>query len=235
MKRAVVLLAASCMLLIAAGCNSSKSADGSSGGGSLLGKAASMVTQSDPWLAMMASNAARKKATSWRMRMEMSYGGKSMNSLSEVECPDRAHHVTDMGVQKVETYQVGDKNYMSMGGQWRAMPSHGALYECPGVERPHASMPSSHPSVSEPEEKGYGHELKEEDKAKYEIKKGAVITVEGEPCQQWMMSSKDPNDKLRNMTYCIGIADNLPRQVKSESMTITYWDWNKPLGIKAPI
>ena len=67
----------------------------------------------------------------------------------------------------------------------------------------------------------------------------AVIAVAfGVVFWAWNVVSTDPGGKTSNFQYCIGVADSLPRRIRSTSpqgnFEITYWDWNKNISINPP-
>jgi len=229
-------LAIAVLVLAPAACSTSKDAEnpGGSTGGCLLSRATNAVGAIDAGSAFLRASAAQPTATSYRMKMEMHAQGQNMTSLTEVECPDKLHNTADYMGRKMDSYQIGDTLYMNTGGSWKSMRSP-STYDCHG----HITGGGSGrgPSGSS----GGGMDVAEfnkkiqEAKDKYEFKRGGVITVEGEPCQQYSITSKDPNDKMKPMEFCVGTKDDLLRQMKMETMTITYYDWNKPLGLKPPM
>jgi len=228
------------LAVVVTACNSSKNAENPSGSSSpgLLSRASNMMGGVDAFSAFMRANAAKEKATSYRMKMEMSGEGRNMSSLTEVECPDKMHTVSDFMGRKMEQYHIGDTMYMNTGGAWKSIKAgspydcHGRVKSSGGSEAPTHSAGGSSKDPSDEASKKI-----EEAKDSYTFTKGDVITVEGDPCQQYTITSKNPSEAspMKSMTFCVGTKDDLLRQMKTESMTMTYYDWNKPLGLKAPI
>jgi hypothetical protein len=184
----------------------------------------------------MRANATKEKATSYRMRMEMSAQGQNMTSLTEVQCPDKMHSASDFMGRKMEQYHIGQTMYMNTGGAWKSikMPTP---YDCHGRAASSGSSSPAHTSSGSAKDPS-DNVTQQIEKAKdeYTFTKGDVITVEGDPCQQYTITSKNPSEtKMKSMTFCIGTKDDLLRRMKTEQMTMTYYDWNKDLGIKAPL
>lgn len=237
--RIVPLVATSLLALAITACNSNKNSEtpGGSSSGGLLDRASNLVGAVDAGTAFMRANAAKEKATSYRMKMEMDANGRNMSSLTEVECPDKYHQVADYMGHKMENYHIGSTMYSNAGGAWRKM-NISSPYDCHG-HLSYSGRPGAPASPSSGSSKDMSTEVGkqlQEAKDKYDFKKGAVITVEGDPCQQYAVISKNPNDKMmKSMQFCVGTKDDLLRQMKTENMTITYYDWNKSLGIKPPM
>jgi hypothetical protein len=219
-------------------CNSNKSAENPSGssGGGLLSRASNMVGGVDAFSAFMRANAAKEKATSYRMKMEMNAQGQGMSSLTEVQCPDKYHQTTDFMGRKMEQYHIGSTMYMNTGGAWKSISAH-TPYDCHGhIASSGSSAPAHTSSGGSKDPSDNAAQQIEKAKDEYTFTKGDVVTVEGDPCQQYTVTSKNPNEtKMKSMTFCVGTKDDLLRQMKTEGMTMTYYDWNKDLGIKAPI
>ena len=232
-------LFATSLLVIAITSCSNKSTEnptGSSGGG-LLSRASNMVGGIDAFSAFMKANAAKEKATSYRMKMEMSAQGQSMSTLTEVECPDKMHTTSDFMGRKMEQYHIGDTMYMNSGGAWKSIKSP-SPYDCHGHVKSTGgpSSPVTRSSGGSKDPSDEATKKIEEAKDQYTFTKGDVITVEGDPCQQYTITSKNPNEQMmKSMQFCVGPKDDLLRQMKTENMTMTYYDWNKSLGIKPPM
>jgi hypothetical protein len=236
--RITSLLAVAVLAFAITACNSNNNAEnpGGSSGGGLLSRASNMVGGIDAFSALMRANAAKQKANSYRMKMEMNAEGQNMTSLMEVQCPDKFHQTSDFMGRKMDQYHIGNTMYMSSGGAWKSikMPTP---YDCRGhVASSGSSSPVRASSGSSKDPSDSAAQQIEKAKDEYTFTKGDVITVEGDPCQQFTITSKNPAEtKMKAMTFCVGTKDDLLRQMKTENMTMTYYDWNKPLGIKPPM
>ena len=232
------LFATSLLVIAITSCSSNKNAENPSGSssGSLLNRASNMVGGIDAFSAFMKANAAKEKATSYRMKMEMNTEGQGMTSLTEVQCPDKFHQTGEFMGRKMDQYHIGNTMYMNTGGTWKSikMPTP---YDCHGhVASSGGSAPARTSSGSSKDPSDSAARQIEKAKDEYTFTKGDVITVEGDPCQQYTITSKNPNEtKMKSMAFCVGTKDDLLRQMKTNQMTMTYYDWNKDLGIKPPM
>jgi len=196
-----------------------------------------MVGGIDAFSAFMKANAAKEKATSYRMKMQMSAQGQNMSSLTEVECPDRMHTVSDFMGRTMEQYHIADMMYMNTGGTWKSIKAR-SPYDCHGHIKStgDSNSPASNSSSRSKDPSDEATKKIKEAKDQYTFTKGDVITVEGDPCQQYTITSKNPNEQMmKSMQFCVGTKDDLLRQMKTQQMTMTYYDWNKPLGLKPPM
>ena len=237
------LLAIAILTVTLTACNSNKSTENPSGssGGGLMQRASNMVGGIDAFSAFMRANAAKEKATSYRMKMEMNAEGQSMSTLTEVECPDKMHTVSNFMGRKMEQYHIADTMYMNTGSAWKSIKAsspydcHGRIKSTGGSNAPVSSSSGRSKDPSDEATKKI-----EEAKDQYTFTKGDVITVEGDPCQQYTITRKapattGPEAMMNSMTFCVGTKDDLLRQMKTAQMTMTYYDWNKNLGIKPPM
>jgi hypothetical protein len=69
------------------------------------------------------------------------------------------------------------------------------------------------------------------------IVKGAVDTVRGLECQEWITNRVvsgrfAPAQPLDNAQICIGLHDHLPRRVKYENAEYIFYDWNTFIQIE---
>lgn len=240
---ALTALALTALALTLTACNSNKSTENpsASGGGGLLSRASNLVGGVDAFSAFMRANAAKEKATSYRMKMEMNAEGQNMSTLTEVECPDRYHEVANYMGRKMENYHIGSTMYSNAGGAWRKM-NIGTPYDCHGrvASSGGSSAPTRRSSAGSKDPSDEAGKKIEEAKDQYTFTKGGVITVEGDPCQQYTITRKNPaasgpEAMMNSMSFCVGTKDDLLRQMKTGQMTMTYYDWNKNLGIKPPM
>ncbi len=238
MKRCF-LAAALGVALIIAGC--SKSSDS---GGSMLSRAASVLTPSDPWTELALMSAARAKATSWRSKMVMNQRGQAMEVDSEVMCPDRQHtRMMNGSTMSMESYTIGKSMFVNMGGRMMKVPNQMPRpVEC-GQTNPATSVTGSKftlDSLPSVKDIATGFQNIEKYKQNMTITKGGVSMVEGSPCQEWSVVYNDPQTKQGyTSNYCVGVADHLPRRMKVDTgmlgkMEITYWDWNSNISINPP-
>lgn len=241
MRRYFAAIALSMVFMIT-GC--SKSSDS---GGSLLSKAESALTPSDPWTEFVLMTSAQSKATSWRSKVLMDQAGQQMEVDTEVMCPDKEHmKMMKGGTVAMESYNIGNAMYVNMGGRMTKMnnPMSGP-FECGGnikgasgtASSSRTSMGGSLPSMSDI---GKGLEEMQKMKDRTTVTKGGVSMVEGSPCQEWNIVYKDPEKNVSTASnFCVGVSDHLPRRMTMQmgtqgKMEITYWDWNKNISINPP-
>src|SRR5215471_16680703 len=114
MKRCFFAVVVSLALIVT---SCSKSSDSSGGGGSLLSKAESALTPSDPWTEFALMTAAQSKATSFRSKMVSTQSGQAFEMDREVMCPDKQHVKMNQGGKvTMESTMIGQTMYVNMGG-----------------------------------------------------------------------------------------------------------------------
>jgi hypothetical protein len=151
-----------------------------------------------------------QKATSWHMTMK----GPGVDMSMDVVCPDKMRTVTKAGAGTAETVRVGDAMYMKAGPKWMKVPATGQPASvCGNTAAPGSKMPTVDPNVT--------------------MTKGGTETVNGETCTDWTTTVSDGKGGQTSSIMCIG-SDNLPLQIKTGQMVMTYSDWNKPITIEAP-
>lgn len=159
-------------------------------------------------------NSAMQQATSWHMTMK----GPNVEMEMDVVCPDKMRTVSKTGNMTAETVRVGQAMYMKTGAKWMKMPATGQPASvCGGAEASSAESGSKMPPVD----------------PNVKMTKGGTETVNGESCTDWTTTVSDGKGGQTSSTMCIG-SDNLPRQIKTGAMVMTYSDWNKPITIEAP-
>jgi hypothetical protein len=237
MKRVWALALAAGLLLAIAGC--SKKEEGTASP-SMKEKIEAKMGAAAPAVELARAWANMHEAKSWRQRMVME-GGKG-ESLLEVSCPDKEHMTSSMGRQSFESVHIGADSWARIGGKWMKMPAtHMGLGMCPGAktESGSASGGGMHSSggSGDASGKGLSDAFKEIEKAKITV--GGLQTVEGATCQEYLVTlAADPaagRDKDMSTNICIGVDDHLPRRILMDQVTITYWDWNKPVEINPPM
>ncbi|MDP9268630.1 MAG: DUF4412 domain-containing protein [Acidobacteriota bacterium] len=155
-------------------------------------------------------SSAMQKATSWHVTMK----GPNVDMTMDVVCPDKMRTVSKTGSRSAETVRVGPAMYMKAGGKWMKVPATGQPASvCGNTAAPGSKMPTVDPNVT--------------------MTKGGTETVNGESCTDWTTTASDGKGGQTSSTMCIG-SDNLPRQIKTGQMVMTYSDWNKPITIDAP-
>ena len=156
-----------------------------------------------------AISSAMQKATSWHMTMK----GPAVDMSMDVVCPDKVRTVTKTGKMTAETVRVGPAMYMKAGAKWMKMPATGQPATVCGNTAADSKSPTVDPNAK--------------------MTKGGTQTVNGETCTDWTTTVSDGKGGQTSSTMCIG-SDNLPRQIKTGEMVMTYSDWNKPITIEAP-
>lgn len=68
------------------------------------------------------------------------------------------------------------------------------------------------------------------------IEKKGLDTVNGETCQEWVVSVTQPNGVQKVFDFCINSQDDLPRRLKvgGSSFQLIFTDWDKPIDIQPP-
>lgn len=216
-KKACVWLVALAIFAVLAGCKSKNSSSPESLTAKISTAAGSMMSGSD---ALKRSWDAVKQAKSFRAHMESSANGESSNIDMEVSCPDREHTVMHHGDQSFESIHIGDASYTRIAGRWMKMPSTREGLAMCGGGQVSKDMPNPYEEI---------------DKAN--ITPGSMDMVNGSPCQEYNVTpaQQDASQPPRSFQVCVGVTDHLPRQVKSEDMTMTYKDWNQPVEINPPM
>ena len=157
-----------------------------------------------------AISSAMQKATSYHVTMK----GPGMEMEMDVVCPDKVRTVSKTGNMTSEMVRVGPAMYMKSRGKWMKIPATGQPASmCGGSSAPGSKMPAIDANAT--------------------MTKGSTETVNGETCTDWTTTVSDGKGGQAQSTMCIG-SDNLPRQVQTGQMVMTYSDWNKPITIDAP-
>ena len=238
MRRVWALAVAAGVLLAIAGC--SKKEEGAATP-SIKEKMEAKVGAAAPVVELARAWSNMREAKSWRQRMVVE-GGKG-ETLMEVSCPDREHMTSSMGRQSFESIHVGNDSWARIGGNWTKMPgvTHGELGMCPGARSEGGGASgggmSSSGGSSGSSGKSAGDVFKDLEKAKITV--GSLQTVEGNTCQEYIVTlAADPaagRDKDMNTNICIGVSDHMPYRMLMNQMTMTWWDWNKPIDINPPM
>ena len=237
MRRVCALVMTAGLLLALAGC--SKKEEGTATPSlkekveARMGAAAPIVELGRAWSNM-------REAKSWRQRMVVE-GGKG-ETLIEVSCPDKEHMTSSMGRQSFESIHIGGDSWARIGGNWTKMPgvTHGELGMCPGATPASGGASgggmSSSGGSSGSSGKGAGDIFKDLEKAKITV--GSLQTVEGNTCQEYIVTlAADPaagRPQDMNTNICIGVSDHMPYRMLMDRMTMTWWDWNKQIDINPP-
>ncbi len=238
MKRVWALALAVAVLLALAGC--SKKEEGTATP-SIKEKIEAKMGAAAPAVELARAWANMREAKSWRQRMVMQ--GNQGESLIEVSCPDKEHMTSTMGRQSFESVHIGSDSWARISGRWMKMPAtHAELGMCPGAKTAAAGasgggMHSSGGGMSMPSSKGASDIFDAIEKAKITV--GGLQTVEGATCQEYVVSlAADPaagRNQDINTNICVGVSDHLPYRILMDQVTITYWDWNKPIDINPPM
>jgi hypothetical protein len=153
--------------------------------------------------------------------------GQTMDGLVEIVRPDRQHVKMTLGGRTVETISIGSDIYTNLTGQWTKQPTS------PQPSGTAAPKPPQMFGGLDPDATVKAFDTSAQNGAT--ITRGGQDVVDGVGCQEWLMTRPSPSQSSGIM--CIGLADNLPRQFKSNDgkIVMTFSDWNAPLTINAPL
>lgn len=156
-------------------------------------------------------------AKTFRMNVESNEEDSPGTVVMEFVRPDRAHIKSTMQGQTLDIIEIGQDVYINAEGKWNKMSSSSS---------PAADM-IPNPQTTEDE---INKSLQEGNS----LTKGGVSAVDGQPCQEWVYKSADSNE---GGTVCVGLANNLPLQIKTSDgkVTIKFSDWNAPITIEPPM
>jgi hypothetical protein len=154
---------------------------------------------------------------SYRVTAESNDPASPATLIMEIVRPDRAHTKISAGGKSFETVVIGKDVFVNLTGKWTKTTMDSA---------PQVDLFGSPQATEERIDKT----IQEGDS----LTKGALSTVDGQPCQEWNYQSKDGKDSV---TVCVGLANNLPLQIKTSNPkgTMKFSDWNAPITIEPPI
>jgi hypothetical protein len=164
----------------------------------------------------------KKMGTAWlaaksaRVKATLTNEGQTIQITIEVSNPDKVHTKVDQGGQIFEYYRLANAGYAFEKGVWtKTTPDEGDPL---GI--------SSSKDIKDRDAQIADGTLK--------TTEGSVVTVNGEQCKEWKLVGV--KDGKTDETWCVGVADNLPRQVKTTDgkNVATYSDWNTPIDITPP-
>ncbi|HET7441142.1 MAG TPA: hypothetical protein VFJ47_07570 [Terriglobales bacterium] len=183
---------------------------------------------------------AKKAAKSWRMKTSLSlHPGAALETEVFVSCPDRERIVTRMGDKVYETVRIGHDAFLRSGdGPWSPTDLPKDAYPCgdnPGAPSPFAMMNEGRDMAT------VIGLMAGTANNPMNVARGDLVEIEGNSCQQWLVSFSHPESKSHESgmkyTLCLDTANGLPRQLVMGrgGMITTYYDWNKPVQIEAPL
>lgn len=150
------------------------------------------------------------KVKSFRIKSEAAGGAQFQGDFV---APDRSHVTVNAAGQNIEIIRIGTDTYTKINGNW--------------------TKRSATPTSISADPSKLVADFNNSKQTGATITKGAVISVNGVKCQEWV--SAEPGGTTS--TICIGVNDSLPYQVKSGDgkSIIDIYDYNAPITIKAPI
>ena len=158
-------------------------------------------------------------AKSFKISMTTSDQGSPGQISMDIVRPDRQHIKLTMGQQTFEMIDIGTDHYMNINGKWTKTTTKAPTAN---LADPQQSIDSFNKSVD----------------SNTKITKGGTETVNGTPCQDWVVAVSDSSsDQSSGGTMCISLHNNLPVQFKDTTgkYVMTFSDWNAPIDIKPPI
>lgn len=201
------LLGLGLALFLGTGCNSASNSESSS--------ATTPVSYAQAAVTGAAISSAMQKASSWHMTMK----GPNVEMSMDVVCPDKMRTLSKTAKMTAESVRVGADMYVKAGSRWMKTPATGQPASvCGNAGNGYAGGAGSKVPTFDPTVK---------------MTKGGSETVNGESCTDWTTTVSDNKGSQRSYVMCLG-SDNLPRQIKTGDMVMTYSDWNKPITIEAP-
>lgn len=182
--------------------------------------------------------AAKKAAKSWKMKVDVRlHPGRSMETISEVSCPDRQRITTNVGGKHFQTVRVGNTFFTRLeDGRWMKNDASGINWspcgEGLGTPAPWAIMNEGRDMTT----------VLATVAGNAEITRGSRVQLDSGSCREWSLSMKHPGQEKegapkRGLSYRICIDDqHHPRRIAtaSDALIIQYYDWDKPVDITAP-
>jgi hypothetical protein len=178
---------------------------------------------------MQRTEAALKKATSWRMHMWATDPSVDQEFTEEVMCPDSKHQLQEIKFHSngtemdTESFLVpGYKYEKNPGQQWKRYTATRAVY-VPCYGEPPLLKDGNFPSLRQV-------------LARASIKKGEQAWVGSDVCRNWDIKFQSLNGMPTDYVYCISETDNLPREMRTidSSIKMQYTDWNQTIDIQPP-
>jgi hypothetical protein len=147
---------------------------------------------------------------SFRIKSE---GGSNAQFAGEFVSPDKSHVTVSSSGQSFEYIEIGTTSYTKINGTWTK----------------HTGT-SSDMSFDPNKLVADFNDSKQSGK---KVTKGAVETVNGAKCQEWVSTDSDG----ASTSLCVGLDNNLPIQAKSSDgkSVVDFYDYNAPITIQAPI
>jgi hypothetical protein len=170
---------------------------------------------------------ALKSVRSFRVQTASGEGGEQMVEIIEHECPSSTHITRKMKYSQSSDYsseeiQVGAVKYYrdSQSSSWiqGSEPVENPDHVCNSLASVGEGGPF--PPLTEMSRRGL-------------FKQGSVVKVNNEKCREWHVQMVHPLG-TRKETVCLGVDDFIPRRWSVEGSETTYYDFNKPIGIRAP-
>ena len=147
---------------------------------------------------------------SFRIKSET---GSQSQFTGEFVLPDKSHITVSAGGQTIETIGIGNDSYTKINGTWtkHTGTSNGMSFD------PNKMLADFNDSKQ----------------SGTKTTKGAVETVNGVKCQEWVSTDTDGTVN----SICIGLDNNLPVQSKSGDgkSVVDFYDYNAAISIQAPI
>lgn len=194
------------------------------------------------------SSIAAIKARSHRQTsLHADESGEQTRSEIEVECGGGYHlRVFHNDKLTTELYRIAGNEYRRDNGKWVSSPAANATYPCPAEKEIEEKVQQTR--------RIYELNLNNLDSvaAREQITKGPIKEIHGIRCQEWTVrpipavSAPDPQSAQlphrpgEFSSVCISLEDHteMERIMNSGNPSrpdvTTYYDWNKPLAIRAP-
>lgn len=147
---------------------------------------------------------------SFRIKSE---GGSDAQFTGEFVSPDKSHVTVSASGQSFEYIEIGTTSYTKINGTWTK----------------HTGTSSN---MSFDPNKVVA-DFNDSKQSGQKVTKGAVETVNGVKCQEWVSTDSDGT----STSLCVGLDNNLPIQAKSSNgkSVVDFYDYNAPITIQAPI
>jgi hypothetical protein len=174
-------------------------------------------------------SAAIQNAHTWRVEVVVSEPTNHEEITIEFYCPTRYHR------KDKRVYQEGGQQYeVENESYWL----DGVVY---GMQGPnlaivgHDVVPTLSACTHGAQSADHLFDRMDTILATGKVRKSAKRLVNGEPCRDWIASTKAPDGWHDEFGACIGDAD-LPREIYTpDRQTVeTYSEWNFPIRIEAP-